>query len=42
MQALPETGGKAVHGTELHKMLQVKSSYREWVKRGFNDIVILL
>ncbi|MCI9079875.1 MAG: hypothetical protein HFH68_13325 [Lachnospiraceae bacterium] len=32
------TGEKVVYGTELHKVLQVKSNYREWIKRRFNEI----
>lgn len=32
------TGEKVVYGTELHNVLQVKSNYREWIKRRFNDI----
>ncbi len=32
------TGEKVVYGTELHKVLQVRSNYREWIKRRFNDI----
>lgn len=32
------TGEKVVYGTELHEVLGVKSNYREWVGRRFNDI----
>ena len=32
------TGEKVVYGTQLHKVLQVRSNYREWIKRRFNDI----
>lgn len=28
-------GEKVVYGTELHKVLEVKSNYREWIKRRF-------
>lgn len=31
------TGEKVVYGTELHKVLQVKSNYGDWIKRRFND-----
>ena len=27
-----------MYGTELHRVLQIKSNYREWIKRRFNDI----
>ena len=29
------TGEKVVYGTELHAVLEVKSNYREWIKRRF-------
>lgn len=32
------TGEKVVYGTELHKVLEVKSNYREWIKRRIDDI----
>ena len=32
------TGEKVVYGTELHKVLEVKSNYREWVSQRFLDI----
>lgn len=32
------TGEKVVYGSELHDVLDVKSNYREWVKRRFADI----
>ncbi|MCM1246665.1 MAG: antA/AntB antirepressor family protein [Roseburia sp.] len=32
------TGEKVVYGSELHKVLEAKSNYREWVKRRFRDI----
>ncbi len=32
------TGEKVVYGTELHNVLGVKSNYREWIARRFNDI----
>lgn len=32
------TGGKVVYGSELHKVLEVKSRYREWIERRFADI----
>ncbi len=32
------TGEKVVYGTELHKVLQVKSNYTTWIERRFNDI----
>lgn len=31
------TGEKVVYGTELHKVLEVKSNYREWIKRRFAE-----
>lgn len=31
------TGEKVVYGTELHRVLQVKSNYREWIKRRLNE-----
>ena len=37
MQALPETGGKVVYGTELHKVLNVKSRYTGWVRNRLFD-----
>lgn len=32
------TGEKVVYGTDLHKVLEVKSCYRDWVKNRLNDI----
>ena len=32
------TGEKVVYGTELYKVLQVKSNYTTWIERRFNDI----
>lgn len=32
------TGEKVVYGTDLHRALEVKSNYREWVGRRFLDI----
>lgn len=32
------TGEKVVYGTDLHKVLQVKSNYTTWIERRFNDI----
>ena len=32
------TGEKVVYGSELHKVLEVKSNCREWIKRRFSDI----
>lgn len=32
------TGEKVVYGSELHKILEVKSNCREWIKRRFSDI----
>lgn len=32
------TGEKVVYGTELHRVLEVKSNYREWASRRFLDI----
>lgn len=32
------TGEKVVYGSELHKVLEVKSRYREWINRRFSDI----
>lgn len=34
---MTSTGEKVVYGTELHKVLQVKSNYGDWIKRRFND-----
>ena len=31
------TGEKVVYGTELHRVLQVKSPYREWARRRIKD-----
>ena len=31
-------GNYVVYGRELHKVLEVKSPYREWYRRRFNDI----
>lgn len=31
------TGEKVVYGTELHKVLEVKSRYREWIARRIED-----
>ena len=31
------TGEKVVYGTELHKVLQVKSRYNDWIKKRFLD-----
>ncbi len=33
-----DTGEKVVYGTELYKVLQVKSNYTTWIERRFNDI----
>lgn len=30
-------GEKVVYGTELHKVLEVKSYYRDWIKNRLND-----
>ncbi len=32
------TGEKVVYGTELHKVLGVKSNYRDWVKNRLKDV----
>ncbi len=32
------TGEKVVYGTDLHRVLEVRSNYREWVARRFADI----
>jgi len=32
------TGEKVVYGTELHRVLEIKSNYREWVARRLSDI----
>lgn len=32
-----DTGEKVVYGTELHKVLQVKSKYADWVKKRLSD-----
>lgn len=31
------TGEKVVYGTELHKVLGVKSNYRDWIRNRIND-----
>lgn len=31
------TGEKVVYGTELHRVLNVKSSYRDWIRNRLND-----
>lgn len=31
------TGEKVVYGTELHKVMNVKSNYREWIKRRMSE-----
>jgi len=28
-----DTGEKVVYGTELHKVLQVRSRYNDWIKK---------
>lgn len=32
------TGEKVVYGTDLHRILEVKSNYRDWIKNRMNDI----
>ena len=32
------TGERVVYGSELHKVLEVKSRYREWIDRRLLDI----
>lgn len=32
------TGEKVVYGTDLHRVLGIKSNYREWANRRFSDI----
>ena len=32
------TGEKVVYGTDLHRVLEIKSHYRDWVKNRLNDI----
>lgn len=32
------TGEKVVYGTDLHRVLEIKSNYREWTNRRFSDI----
>lgn len=32
------TGEKVVYGSELHEVLEVRSNYREWIKRRTSDI----
>lgn len=32
------TGEKVVYGTDLHRVLEVKSNYRDWIKNRMNDI----
>ncbi|MBQ1491285.1 MAG: antA/AntB antirepressor family protein [Blautia sp.] len=32
-----DKGEKVVYGSELHKVLEVKSPYREWYQRRFKD-----
>lgn len=34
---MTSTGEKVVYGTELHKVLQVKSKYADWIKNRLND-----
>ena len=41
MWALPETGERVVYGTELHRVLQVKSPCREWARRRIKDCYAL-
>lgn len=31
-------GEKVVYGTDLHRVLEIKSNYREWANRRFSDI----
>ena len=33
-----DAGEKVVYGTELYRVLQVKSNYTTWIERRFNDI----
>lgn len=33
-----DKGEKVVYGLELHEVLEVKSNYREWIARRFDDI----
>ena len=33
-----DTGEKVVYGTELHKVLGVKTAYKDWSVRRFNDV----
>ena len=35
------TGEKVVYGTELHRVLEIKSNYREWANRRFSDIGVV-
>lgn len=32
-----DTGEKVVYGTELHRALEVKSNYRDWIRNRLND-----
>lgn len=32
------TGERVVYGTDLHRVLEIKSNYREWANRRFSDI----
>ncbi len=32
------TGKKVVYGTELHEVLAIKTPYRIWVERRFDDV----
>lgn len=32
------TGEKVVYGTDLHRVLEVKSNYRDWIRNRLNDI----
>ena len=33
-----DAGEKVVYGTDLHRVLKVKSNYREWINRRLSDI----
>ena len=35
---ITSTGENVVYGTDLHRVLEVKSNYREWASRRFSDI----
>ncbi len=34
-------GEKVGYGTDFHRVLEIKSNYREWIKRRFSDIGVM-